>query len=1151
MVLGREFSHELLVEAAHLVTGILPPSDGETRRVSNKSRTVDAYPRVHQFVMQRVLLSGQCSTWDESRTWKLIEYVVSTIGDDAPTGLVVVKYLVGSPSEDYSDELRIPRTSKTIGEARAVENKPYRSAPYLQDPILRRRVAAYFLGLDSEQSFAVSGRPGLRVRTAAADLLTHLCDCIDAGEIGQISYLRDENANKIEPGSLSYGTLERLDYPPRHYPQTEAMRPSELGCLLTLSPVAEREMTSQRASDDLLYGTPVRFGGEAVSEAIKGHKRVAILGDPGSGKSTIGLHYALEKSRAGVPVVFAAVSRLPETRCVTIQDGAATLVQVMDEMTGAPSEESLLGSLLNDEDSVIVLDGIDEAHTSELKNSVSRILRTLDGFKGQVVLTSRFMGYRRPHPGRWDEFVVDRLDSDARSAFIDSWYGTGAASDGMRRCQELLAEAQRSDLMDIPVLLGIVAYVASNGEVPRNRASLYERYIALYLQGVWRPDEDHEDSPMRLAEIYELLIDTAWSMATLDGRPAAGSWRDRATPSDLIKMAPTSQIYDDGQTLNRISGVLCPDGHSLEVMHRPLRWLHRTMHEHLCAVYLVRLESRDPEKFFEVMEFCAQNSTTWIEPLKELAAELPVERLSNAVRRLSGLVEAGDPGGEISFTLSVLARHGSIEAGLSDQLWDNLVKQELFALAYAWDSGRTLALILELASTSDQDWHFWHGQLAADDMSSRVLAEVLEACLDIHAPNASNAYWAVGVMFSGDKQAAFDKTMAYIRDTGCIGVITAIDTGDLDGLTVDVETLRAIFSACPGHRSRLRLARRLLALGLDISILKESGGVSTSVLELLNDLRDDDYSRWSGDCEYRAMQESKIIARLGCGVPLDVHQLSSPFGHEIVDVIGFLVSPYHVDLTSAGLDYESAAWIRAFEIDCADTEGWQSEMRILVDHSPSSSQELWGNDTDWGNAVKRWAHDVRSFVDMCRAVARVLLGDVEIECANLVNAASLILERDRTNELHGEVDIELDTTFMVSHIQLLAERFSSDELYEAILVSDLTLWNSGKSFSPLSLLPDGDNVQPEKLVPLIRRGYEQDSPLVEAIFEPQKADLLVNMLLKDEFIRSRITASELDHIASKWLERRGLLPEWRAELLTLQREANRSEIRATTGEAAQ
>lgn len=272
------------------------------------------------------------------------------------------------------------------------------------------------------------------------------------------------------------------------------------------------------------------FGPRLVTDAIADKKRLVLLGEPGSGKSTVLRYLTLTLAEAGLdksvelPTRLAGWERLgdhqrllpvllpllPFARRLAgqpIRAGAADdlwgyiagQLEPGDIRTGlaaAVHAELAAGHVL------LLLDGLDEVAGAESRRKVVRAVWSFAQEYPQcrIVVTCRVRAYEGEQNQAWQlpGWATTRLEEWNQAQmqhFVAAWYAAAVQAGGLpeARRDELAAALQRAvaasrDLQRLatrPLLLTIMALVHLNdGRLPEDRVTLYSRCIDILL-GQW------------------------------------------------------------------------------------------------------------------------------------------------------------------------------------------------------------------------------------------------------------------------------------------------------------------------------------------------------------------------------------------------------------------------------------------------------------------------------------------------------------------------------------------------------------------------------------------------------------------------------------------------------------------------------------------
>ncbi len=276
---------------------------------------------------------------------------------------------------------------------------------------------------------------------------------------------------------------------------------------------------------------------EALTDAA--HGRAVVLGDPGSGKSTLSRYVLLsllgvesdEKLRRAFEGHLPLLIELRSYAglCARGQDCSfLDFVGRMSEDEGwGLDREALEHYLKEDGRAVVVFDGLDEIFDPEDREAAAR---RIAGFaerypEARVLVTSRVIGYRRKvlADAGFSHFTLQDLDERQVEQFIDRWYALALderPEEARARRERIMRSFKKSasirQLAGNPMLLTIMAIIGKNQELPRERWKLYDHAagVLIYHWDVERHLRDRDlDAPfIGEEEKKELLRRLAFRM---------------------------------------------------------------------------------------------------------------------------------------------------------------------------------------------------------------------------------------------------------------------------------------------------------------------------------------------------------------------------------------------------------------------------------------------------------------------------------------------------------------------------------------------------------------------------------------------------------------------------------------------------------------
>jgi formylglycine-generating enzyme required for sulfatase activity/DNA-binding SARP family transcriptional activator/energy-coupling factor transporter ATP-binding protein EcfA2 len=271
-----------------------------------------------------------------------------------------------------------------------------------------------------------------------------------------------------------------------------------------------------------------------VEEALRQKSRLVILGDPGSGKTTMLKHLALSLARnkdAPLPIL---IPLNAYARALTRHD--CNLNSFLPEhYAGRSVDVAALGPLFDDAicqgQAVILLDGLDEVHSGRaaVVDKVEEFAIDAVRKGNKIVVTSRIVGYREAPLAVNDWAIYTLLDFDTESIqqFVTCWCQSFEKSiHGDTPQAHLAAEKERRDLLEAiesnpgvarlasnPLLLTILAFIKRQGiELPRSRIKLYDRYLETLIEA-WNKVRSLDKTPAGGSLDFEVTLDILGPLA--------------------------------------------------------------------------------------------------------------------------------------------------------------------------------------------------------------------------------------------------------------------------------------------------------------------------------------------------------------------------------------------------------------------------------------------------------------------------------------------------------------------------------------------------------------------------------------------------------------------------------------------------------------
>jgi HEAT repeat protein len=361
---------------------------------------------------------------------------------------------------------------------------------------------------------------------------------------------------------------------------------------------------SPNPNSDELTRQYLEKSAEPVLKAIGDKKcqRAVLVGDPGSGKSSLLQYLALDWAEG-------KTDRFPlliELREYAIdRSGAKNFLDFLVGGVGADwkFDRHQLHEHLQTQPSLVMFDGLDEIFDPQLRESTIEEIAnfaTQQYPNAKIVITSRVVGYDpdRLRGVKFQHFTLQELDKSQIQKFIDKWYQLALGEDPQQEQlkQRLKDAIDRSpaiqNLANNPLLLTLMAMLNRQGSLPNQRVDLYDRASRLLLHN-W----DFEGKNLKLdpsletieaEEKQEILGNIAYEMQSEAGLAGnlLGSKRLKQILTGYLKKNDFQEPKEKAQRLieqlRRRSFILSAYGTDA------YGFVHRTFLEYFCARDFVR-----------------------------------------------------------------------------------------------------------------------------------------------------------------------------------------------------------------------------------------------------------------------------------------------------------------------------------------------------------------------------------------------------------------------------------------------------------------------------------------------------------------------------------------------------------------------------------
>ena len=248
----------------------------------------------------------------------------------------------------------------------------------------------------------------------------------------------------------------------------------------------------------------------SVENALDNFDNLVILGDPGSGKSTVLKHLVFNicSKRAiesqfddYVPIIIKG-SEFAKYVSSTSKQLAEYIINHFDK-----KYEDLFSKKLESNQLLILIDGIDEINITHLRHDVvDRINAFIAQYpKIKVVVSSRIVGYNETRlNGFFNHLQVIEFNGKQIEQFIKNWYySISKHSDNDKelakaKAKELYLSIEQNNsvlkMASNPLLVTIIALIHYQGSsLPEKRASLYDIATSTFLEN-WVKQRDSDKS---------------------------------------------------------------------------------------------------------------------------------------------------------------------------------------------------------------------------------------------------------------------------------------------------------------------------------------------------------------------------------------------------------------------------------------------------------------------------------------------------------------------------------------------------------------------------------------------------------------------------------------------------------------------------------
>lgn len=349
-------------------------------------------------------------------------------------------------------------------------------------------------------------------------------------------------------------------------------------------------------------GKPVR-----LEVAVTENRRLVIQGDAGSGKSTflryLAGQYCQKKSKFPVLIQIARLDQFIDVKRkhpdypqdVETPGWLALYLEHVASVAGRDwghLDRHFFAAKLKDKDTVVLLDGLDEAANTKRREHMARLFENAQtGSQCHWVVTTRPNAYEgKSTLLDFASVSILELEPEQIESFLREWTlclhdnNQDAADEELRKLQKSLKESppRIRRMARNPLMLSALAVVHYNdGKLPQQRAALYECILGwLASTRDEKRKEQNRVSPERMLELCGYL---AYTMQHHKQRYETRLGRG-AAQEILLTKDPSLDAEAFLAAEEEDSGILTSEGHSV-------KFYHRSYQEYLAARYVGKQRS--------------------------------------------------------------------------------------------------------------------------------------------------------------------------------------------------------------------------------------------------------------------------------------------------------------------------------------------------------------------------------------------------------------------------------------------------------------------------------------------------------------------------------------------------------------------------------
>jgi hypothetical protein len=410
--------------------------------------------------------------------------------------------------------------------------------------------------------------------------------------------------------------------------------------------------------------------------------RIVLLGEPGSGKSTISQFIILSSQSHGSSMIpfFVAVRDF-----VSRKDRSSGLLAHISaqasEVLGAQVPLGFVSYWLSKEQAFVIFDGLDEvSNPQEREETRNQIQQFISEFNNPAYLiTSRVVGYEE---GSFDQdkflhLLLMDLEKEDVENFVRRWYSERESNvfdrdASIKGFLEALKDEHVAELARNPLLLTIMALVnRGEADLPKQRALLYDKCVEAFMISRNRAKDLITYDEDEIRTCHEFLGYWMHTEAEESSGSFAGvSLADLkvALLADMQRRHPELESGLEVKVQEFIDAARKRVGLLVERGNNVWTFGHRSFQEYFAAKYISQNTCGIEQIWGEVEDKLERSH--WVEPLKLLAGIFGLTSRKTLLEFVCKLIEehsredkskkklflAGEIAGEVSLPFPVLQK---------------------------------------------------------------------------------------------------------------------------------------------------------------------------------------------------------------------------------------------------------------------------------------------------------------------------------------------------------------------------------------------------------------------------------------------------------------------------------------------------------------